>query len=423
MNHQINTIEEAIIDLQRGKFVIVIDDEDRENEGDLICAASNITQQMVNFAITHAKGLLCTSISESIAVKLGLPPMTIDNTDVKQTNFTVSIDYLCKGCTTGISAYDRATTINSLADPNTESQNYSRPGHIFPLVAKEGGVLTRNGHTEAAIDLTKLAGLGEVGVLIEIIKPNGEMARLKELLMLSKQWNIKIITIVDLIKYRQSNPKFPPQTKSIKQTINQTSSSPKFEKSPIIKLPTKFGEFKIVVYKDLDTAQEYSVLYKDEVKIKDGNPTMARLHSACLTGDVFGSMRCDCGPQLEKALTKIQRAGNGIIIYLPHEGRGIGLFNKMLAYQLQDEGKDTVEANTHLGFPADLREYGFAGTILKDMGIESIELLTNNLTKVKLIEEAGILVAKRTGVVTDPNIHNQKYLDTKKERMGHVFDK
>jgi 3,4-dihydroxy 2-butanone 4-phosphate synthase / GTP cyclohydrolase II len=419
MNHQINNIEEAIIDLQKGKFVIVVDDEDRENEGDLICAASNITPQMVNFAITHAKGLLCTSISESIAAKLGLPPMTIDNTDVKQTNFTISIDYLGKGCTTGISAYDRAITINSLVDPDTTANSYSRPGHVFPLVAKEGGVLSRNGHTEAAMDLSKLAGLGEAGVLIEIIKPNGEMARLKELLMLSKQWNIKIITIVDLIKYRQSNPKFPPQSTIIKQT----SSSPKFEKSPIINLPTKFGEFKIIVYKDLDTAEEYSVLYKDDDKIKDTEPTIVRLHSACLTGDVFGSMRCDCGPQLEQTLSKIQTTGNGIVIYLPHEGRGIGLFNKMLAYKLQDEGKDTVDANTELGFPADLREYGFAAVILKDMGIESIELLTNNLTKVRLIEEAGIKVIKRSSVITDSNIHNQKYLDTKENRMGHVFDK
>lgn len=417
MTKILHSIEEAILDLQQGKFVIVVDDEDRENEGDLICAASNITPAMVNFAITNAKGLMCVSVDQAKADFLGLPPMTAVNTDIKGTAFTISIDYKHRGCTTGISAYDRAVTLNSLLDPETTADSYTRPGHVFPLVAKDGGVLTRDGHTEASLDLAKLAGLGEAAVLIEIIKPNGEMARLGELLAMSKQWNMKIISIADLIEYRKSNPKFPIQNFEVTYA-NPTTS---FEKTESINLPTKNGEFEMIVYKDLHTADEYTVIYKNSAPLEEGKDLKVRLHSSCATGDIFGSHKCDCGEQLEIALQHIEKEGNGMIIYLPQEGRGIGLFNKMKAYKLQQEGFDTLEANNKLGFEGDLREYDFAAVILKDMGITRIQLMTNNLDKVEQLTRLGIIVSARTPIIAPTNTHNESYMATKEAKMNHTF--
>lgn len=417
MTKILHSIENAIKDLRQGKFVIVVDDEDRENEGDLICAASNITPAMVNFAITKAKGLMCVSMDQAKADTLALPAMTANNTDLKGTAFTISIDYKHRGCTTGISGYDRAVTLNSLVDPETTADSYTRPGHVFPLVAKDGGVLTRNGHTEASLDLAKLAGLGEAGVLIEIIKPNGEMARLPDLLAMSKQWNMKIISIADLIEYRKANPAFPTQDFEVKYA-NPTSD---FEKTEPVQLPTKHGEFNMVVYKDLHTADEYTVIYKDTVPLKEEIDLKVRLHSSCITGDIFKSYRCDCGEQLEIALQRVQKEGNGMIIYLPQEGRGIGLFNKMKAYKLQQEGYDTLEANQMLGYEGDLRRYNFAAAILKDMSITRIQLMTNNPDKINQLKALGIIVSARTPVIAPINSHNKVYMATKEARMDHQF--
>ena len=417
MTKILHSIEDAIEDLKQGKFVIVVDDEDRENEGDLICVASNITPAMVNFAITKAKGLMCVSMDQAKADILAFPAMTANNTDLKGTAFTISIDYKHRGCTTGISGYDRAVTLNSLVDPETTADSYTRPGHVFPLVAKDGGVLTRNGHTEASLDLAKLAGLGEAGVLIEIIKPNGEMARLPDLLIMSKQWNMKIISIADLIEYRKINPEFPVQDFEVKYA----NPSSDFEKTEPIQLPTKNGEFKMVVYKDLHSADEYTVIYKDTVPLTEGVDLKVRLHSSCLTGDIFKSYRCDCGEQLEIALQCIQKEGNGMVIYLPQEGRGIGLFNKMKAYKLQQQGYDTLEANQMLGYEGDLRRYDFAATILKDMSITRIQLMTNNPDKVNQLKALGIIVSARTPVIAPTNSHNEVYMATKESRMDHQF--
>ena len=417
MTKILHSIEEAIKDLQQGKFIIVVDDEDRENEGDLICAASNITPAMVNFAITKAKGLMCVSMDQSKADFLALPPMTANNTDIKGTAFTISIDYKHRGCTTGISAYDRAVTLNSLLDPETTADSYTRPGHVFPLVAKDGGVLTRDGHTEASLDLAKLAGLGEAAVLIEIIKPNGEMARLPDLITMSKQWNMKIISIADLIEYRKANPGFPIQDFQ----VSYTNPSSNFEKTEAIQLPTKHGKFEMIVYKDLHTADEYTVIYKNTKPLEPGTDLKVRLHSSCVTGDILGSYKCDCGEQLEIALQYIEKEGNGMVIYLPQEGRGIGLFNKMKAYKLQQEGLDTLEANLALGFEGDLRIYDFAATILKDMSITRIQLMTNNLDKIRQLEALGITVSARTPILAPTNTHNENYMATKESKMDHTF--
>jgi 3,4-dihydroxy 2-butanone 4-phosphate synthase / GTP cyclohydrolase II len=419
MSTILNTIEEALIDLQNGKFVIVVDDEGRENEGDLICAASKMTPAMANFAITKAKGLMCVSVTKEKAKKLNLYPMTANNTDIKGTNFTISIDFKDKGCTTGISAYDRAVTINALLDPETTSDSFTRPGHVFPLVADENGVLGRDGHTEASLDLSRLAGLGDAAVLIEIIKPNGEMARLPDLKVMATEWNMKIISIADLIKFRQKNPAFPIEKNQTNLYQNPTEN---YIKTPVINLPTASGNFKMVVYKDLNMSEEFTVIFKDDEPLEEGKTLKVRLHSSCLTGDIFGSRRCDCGDQLKIALDYIEREGNGMVIYLPQEGRGIGLFNKIKAYQLQDQGLDTIEANLALGFEGDMRNYDFASIILKDMGIKEIQLMTNNSDKIVQLENNGITVIGRTPVIAPVNRHNAKYLKTKQDKMQHNYN-
>lgn len=391
-------IEEAITDLQEGKVVIVVDDEDRENEGDFVSLADRVTPEVINFMIKHGRGLVCVPITENQAKKLDLTPMVNQNTDPHGTAFTVSVDY--KTNSTGISAFERADTVKALLEDDTKPADFKRPGHTFPLVAKEGGVLRRAGHTEAAVDLSLLCGAKPGGVICEIIKEDGTMARVPDLLEMADQLDLKIITIKDLIQYRSRSEKL------VKREIE-------------IELPTEFGSFKAIGYSNSLDDKEHVALVKGE--IDPDEPTLVRVHSECLTGDVFGSVRCDCGPQLHAALAQIEKEGKGVLLYMRQEGRGIGLINKMKAYKLQEEGYDTVAANEKLGFAPDLRDYGIGAQILKELGIEKMNLLTNNPRKIAGLEGYDLTVVDRVPIQMPSREENEKYLRTKYEKLGHFL--
>ncbi|KGX88305.1 bifunctional 3,4-dihydroxy-2-butanone-4-phosphate synthase/GTP cyclohydrolase II [Pontibacillus marinus] len=391
-------IEDAIRDLQNGKMVIVCDDEDRENEGDLIALADKATPQVINFMITHGKGLVCAPVSQDIAESLELFPMVERNTDPHGTAFTVSIDH--KTTSTGISAAERSVTIKEMLNPEAKSQDFKRPGHIFPLLAKEGGVLRRAGHTEAAVDLAKLSGSKPAGVICEIIKDDGTMARVPDLREMANEHDLKMITIQDLIHYRNSKDKL------VQREIE-------------INLPTEYGDFKAIGYSNVVDDKEHIALVKGD--INPDEPTLVRVHSECLTGDVFGSYRCDCGPQLHAALQQIEEAGEGVLLYMRQEGRGIGLINKMYAYKLQEEGLDTVEANEKLGFPPDLRDYGIGAQILRDLGISKMKLLTNNPKKITGLKGYGLEAVDRVPIQMEKRKENEKYLSAKQSKLGHLF--
>jgi len=397
-NSQLNTIEEAIEDIRNGKVIIVVDNEDRENEGDFVVAAELITSEIVNFMATHGRGLICAPITEERCKELDLELMVGTNTALHQTPFTVSVDLIGSGCTTGISASDRAKTIRALVDPKTKGEDLGRPGHIFPLKAREKGVLRRAGHTEAVVDLTRLAGLQPGGALVEIMNEDGTMARLPQLLEIAKKFNLKIVSIEDLIAHR-------------------LKSESLIERGERIKLPTEFGEFELIPYRQINNGLEHVALVKGSWE-KDES-LLVRVHSSCVTGDIFGSYRCDCGPQLHEAMKQIEREGKGVLVYMNQEGRGIGLFNKIHAYKLQEEGKDTVEANIELGFSADERDYGVGAAILRDLGIQKIRLLTNNPKKITGLEGYGLEIVDNLPIEIKPNSFNEFYLQTKRIKMGH----
>ncbi len=394
-----NTIEEAINDIKLGKMIVVVDDENRENEGDLLMAAEKVTPEAINFMSKYGRGLICTPVEESRLDELDIHPMVDINTDHHQTAFTVSID--SSDAKTGISAFERATTIQKIFDPNASGSDFKRPGHIFPLKARAGGVLKRAGHTEAAVDLAKLSGLKPGGVICEIMSEDGSMARVPELMEYVKKHDLKIITIADLISYRCKKEKL----------IERVAES---------KLPTKYGEFKMIGYINNLNGEHHVALVKGE--ITGDAPVLVRVHSECLTGDAFGSIRCDCGEQLASAMVKIEQEGRGIVLYMRQEGRGIGLINKIKAYALQDEGMDTVEANLALGFPEDMREYGIGAQILSDLGVKKIKLMTNNPRKIKGLSGYGIEVVERIPIQINHNERNEYYLRTKKQKLGHILD-
>jgi len=395
---KLNTIEEALTDLKNGKVIIVVDDEDRENEGDFITPAANATPEVVNFMATHGRGLICAAVTEKRAKDLQLDMMVSANTSSHETAFTVSIDLLGFGCTTGISASDRSKTIKALIDPTIKPSDFGRPGHIFPLKAKEGGVLRRTGHTEATIDLARLAGFEPCGALVEIMNEDGTMARLPELVKIAERFDLKLITIKDLISYRLA-----------KESI--------VERQVEVQMPTNWGDFNLIAYNVTTNNQEHLALIKGTWE-KD-EPVMVRVHSSCVTGDIFGSCRCDCGPQLHAAMEMIEKEGKGVIVYMNQEGRGIGLLNKLKAYKLQEMGRDTVEANLELGFKMDERDYGIGAQILRDLGLQKIKLMTNNPKKRAGLIGYGLEIVENVPIIISPNKHNARYLETKKNKMGH----
>ena len=395
-----NTIDEAISDIKDGKVVIVIDDENRENEGDFIAAADKVTPEMINFMATHGRGLICAPLLESRCEELDLDLMIGRNTAAFETPFTISVDLIGHGCTTGISASDRSKTIKALVDPNTKKEELGKPGHIFPLKARQGGVLRRAGHTEAAVDLARLAGLSPAGVIVEILNEDGSMARTKELYEIAKKFNLKFITIKDLIEYRLKNESL------ITEEVE-------------VKLPTDFGDFKLKAFKQITNNQLHLAIYKGSWT-KDEN-ILVRVHSSCVTGDIFGSCRCDCGPQLHAALEQIESEGKGILVYMNQEGRGIGLLNKLKAYEIQETGKDKVEANIELGFNADHRDYGVGAQILRAMNVSKVRLLSNNPKKRVGLIGYGIEMVDSVPIEIKSNQHNKFYLETKRDKMGHTL--
>ena len=397
MNSALHTIEEALVDIREGKIVIVVDNEDRENEGDFICAAEKITPEIVNFMITQGRGLLCATLTEERCEELELEMQAQANTSIHGTPFTVSIDKL-EGCTTGVSAADRAATFQALVDPSSTPETFGRPGHVFPLRARSKGVLRRSGHTEAGVDLARLAGLYPAAALIEIMNEDGSMARVPDLVKIAKKFDMKIISIEDLIAYR-------------------LRSESLVEQGVTVNLPTSYGTFKLIPYKQISNGLEHVVLTKGEWE-KD-EPVLVRVHSSCITGDIFGSLRCECGEQLQKSMEMIEAEGKGVVVYMNQEGRGIGLMNKMLAYKLQEEGMDTVEANLHLGFKADERDYGVGAQILREIGVTKIKLLTNNPIKRVGLEAYGLRIVENVPIEIKPNEFNAFYMQTKKNRMGH----
>jgi len=396
----LDSIEDAIADIRAGKVVVVVDDEDRENEGDFICAARCATPEVINFMATHGRGLVCAPLIEQRCEELGLELMVGRNTALHSTPFTVSIDLLKNGVTTGISASDRSKTILALIDPDTKPEELGKPGHIFPLKARKEGVLRRAGHTEAAIDLSRLAGFEPAGVLVEILKEDGEMARLPELREIADKWNLKLISVQDLIKYRLDK----------ESLINREIS---------VKLPTDYGDFDLVAYTQRTTNAQHLALVKGD--ISGPEPVLVRVHSSCVTGDIFGSCRCDCGPQLHRAMQQIEREGRGVIVYMNQEGRGIGLLNKLRAYKLQEQGRDTVEANLELGFGMDERDYGVGAQILRDLGISQMRLLSNNPRKRTGLIGYGLEIVESVAIEVEPNEHNERYLTTKRDKLGHTI--
>ncbi len=395
-----NTIPEAVEDIKAGKFVIVADDEDRENEGDLVMAAEKVTPEIVNFFATHGRGLICVLMPQERIEQLKLHPMVEHNTAKHGTRFTVSVDAV-HGTTTGISAHDRAVTIKTLVDPNTKPEDLARPGHVFPIRALEGGVLVRAGHTEASVDLARLAGLAPVAVLCEIMDEDGTMARVPKLYKMARKYNVKFITVRDLIEYRRQTEKL----------VNRAAT---------VDFPTAYGRFKLHLYRSDIDDHHHLALTKGEVAGKKN--VLVRVHSSCLTGDVFGSRRCDCGDQLHRAMERVEQEGLGVILYMRQEGRGIGLANKLLAYELQDHGRDTVEANRELGFKADLRDYGIGAQILVDLGLTSIRVLTNNPKKVVGLKGYGLEISERVPLEVEPCEYNQGYLETKRDKLGHLLN-
>ncbi|MBF0575797.1 bifunctional 3,4-dihydroxy-2-butanone-4-phosphate synthase/GTP cyclohydrolase II [Dysgonomonas sp. GY617] len=397
---KLDTIEEAIEEIKKGNFVVVVDDEDRENEGDLIIAAEAITPEKVNFMETHAKGLLCVPLTGERCDELDLPMMVTSNTSVHATPFTVSVDLLGHGCTTGISSFDRSQTILALAKAETKAEDLGRPGHVFPLRARDKGVLSRIGHTEAAVDLAKLAGLYPAGVLIEIKNEDGAMARLPELMKFSKDFGLKIISVADLVKYRLCRESL-------------------IERGAEVNMPTEHGDFHLIPFKQKSNGLEHIALIKGTWDTDE--PILVRVHSSCMTGDIFGSKRCECGEQLHKSMEMIQKEGKGVIVYLNQEGRGIGLMAKIEAYKLQEEGLDTVDANLHLGYQADERDYGVGAAILRDLNVKKMRLLTNNPVKRVGLESFGLEVVGNVPIEITPNEYNEAYMKTKKDKMGHIL--
>lgn len=397
-----NTIQEAIADIKAGKIIIVVDDEDRENEGDFLTAAENATPEIINFMARHGRGLICAPLTEERCDELRLDLMVGNNTATHETNFTVSVDLIGHGCTTGISASDRSKTILALINSETKAEDLGRPGHIFPLRAKKGGVLRRAGHTEAAVDLARLAGFAPAGVIVEIMNEDGEMARLPDLMIIAKQFDLKLISIQDLISYRLN-------TESL------------IKKEVSVKLPTDYGNFEMVAYTQLNTGDQHLALVKGHWEPDE--PVLVRVHSSCITGDIFGSCRCDCGPQLHQAMKMIEEAGKGIIIYMNQEGRGIGLINKLHAYNLQENGLDTVDANLQLGFKMDQRDYGIGAQMLRSLGVKKMLLMSNNPTKRAGLIGYGLEVVGNVPIEIESNQHNELYLKTKRDRMGHTIMK
>ncbi len=400
MTQKLNTIEEAIYEIQQGRVVIVVDDEDRENEGDFLTAARNASPELINFMATHGRGLICAPISEDRCDQLGLELMVRNNSAAYETPFTISVDLIGHGCTTGISASDRAKTILAMIDPAIRPEELGKPGHIFPLRARKGGVLRRAGHTEAAIDLSRLAGFEEAGIIVEILNEDGTMARLPQLLEIAKKFDLKIVSIADLIKYRVANESL------VKEQVE-------------VEMPTVYGDFKLRAFKDQSNDQDHLVLTKGTWT--EDEAVLVRVHSSCLTGDIFGSCRCDCGPQLHKAMELINQEGKGAIVYMNQEGRGIGLLNKLKAYKLQEEGLDTYEANEKLGFKADERDYGIGAQILRSIGIRKMKLMSNNPKKRTGLIGYGLEIVENIGLEIQSNAHNEHYLKTKRDKMGHTL--
>lgn len=401
MKFELNTIEEAIEDIKNGKVVIVVDDEDRENEGDFLTAARNITPEIINFMVTHGRGLVCAPLVEDRCDELGLDLMVQSNSAAYETPFTVSVDLIGHGCTTGISASDRAKTIKALIDPDIKPEELGKPGHIFPLRARKGGVLRRAGHTEAAIDLSRMAGFEPAGVIVEILNEDGTMARLPELIEIAKRFDMKIVSIEDLIKYRIKNESL------IEHILD-------------VKMPTKVGDFDLHLFREINSGKEHLALVKGEWT--ENEAILTRVHSSCMTGDIFGSCRCDCGPQLDKSMELIEEEGKGVIIYMNQEGRGIGLLNKLRAYKLQEEGYDTLEANIKLGFKGDERDYGIGAQILRYLKVKKMKLMSNNPTKRTGLIGYGLEIIENIPLEIESNEHNELYLKAKRDKMGHSLN-